>query len=85
MVVKPQAHKAAFLSIDEAGCWHIALRAKPIQGAANKALIAYLAELLDLPKSSIHLQKGEQTRYKRISLPLTERVQEFLLGQKRLL
>jgi uncharacterized protein len=42
----------------------IAVQAPPVEGRANQALIAFLAETFDLPKSSIELISGEQTRSK---------------------
>lgn len=42
----------------------IRLRAVPEKGEANKVLIAFLAEVLDLPKSNIELLRGETSRHK---------------------
>jgi uncharacterized protein YggU (UPF0235/DUF167 family) len=49
---------------------HLRLRlsAPPVEGAANAALIAYLARALDLRKSGIHLLAGERARVKRLLL-----------------
>ena len=40
------------------------LAAKPVDGEANKALIAYLAEFLDIPKRLISLERGATSRQK---------------------
>ena len=40
------------------------LSAPPVEGAANKALIAYLAEMLGLRKASISIRSGETARFK---------------------
>ncbi len=74
---KPNAKKSALVEQSEQGL-HVSLHAKPQEGAANKALIAFLSVLLKLPKSQIHLQRGEQSRHKWVSVPLTERVQALL-------
>jgi uncharacterized protein (TIGR00251 family) len=42
----------------------IRLAAPPVDGAANKALIAFLAEQLGLPKSAISISSGETARLK---------------------
>lgn len=77
VLVKPNAKKTVFLGISEHGLL-ISLHAKPHQGAANKELISYLAELFHLPKTQIILQSGEKSRYKRVVVPLTENVKKFL-------
>ncbi len=40
------------------------LVAPPVEGAANKALVAYLADGLDLRKSDIRIRSGETARLK---------------------
>ncbi|MDP0489938.1 MAG: DUF167 domain-containing protein [Verrucomicrobiota bacterium JB023] len=47
----------------------IQITAPPVDGKANKALIAFLAKELNLPKSQICLRKGESSRLKTIELP----------------
>lgn len=42
----------------------VRLRAVPEKGEANRALIAFLAEALGLPKSAIELLRGETSRHK---------------------
>jgi|SRR6478736_6841387 len=42
----------------------IAVQAPPIEGRANSALIAFLANLFDIPKSSVELMSGELSRSK---------------------
>lgn len=48
---------------------HIALHAKPQEGEANKALIAFLAEYFNLPKTHLTIVRGAQSRHKVIQLP----------------
>jgi len=45
---------------------HIRLAAAPVDGAANDALIAFLAEALDIPKRDIAIVSGERSRAKRV-------------------
>lgn len=75
--VKPNARESAIIEIKQQAI-HIALRAKPHKGEANKALIEFLAKLLKLPKTQIILKRGENSSYKQIILPLTVSVQQFL-------
>ncbi len=44
----------------------VRLRAKAIDGAANKGLIAYLAKLLGVAKSGITVEQGTTSRQKRL-------------------
>ena len=63
--VQPRAKRNAVVGeIGEA--LKIALTAPPVEGKANEACIAFLAELLDLPRSSITIAAGESSRNKLI-------------------
>jgi uncharacterized protein (TIGR00251 family) len=46
----------------------VRLAAAPVDGAANDALIAYLAATLDCPRRSITIVAGEKSRDKRIRI-----------------
>ena len=46
----------------------IRLAAPPEKGAANRELIAFLARALDLPKSSLRLTVGAQSRSKVVAV-----------------
>jgi len=46
----------------------IRLAAAPVEGAANEALIAFLAELLDLRKKDVVIRSGHAARTKIIEL-----------------
>jgi uncharacterized protein len=61
--VHPRAKKNAITGeIGEA--LKISLTAPPIDGRANEACIAFLAELLNLPRSSITITSGQSSRNK---------------------
>lgn len=45
----------------------IRLAAPPVDGAANDALVAFLSEVLALPRRNIHIVSGEKSRDKRIA------------------
>lgn len=78
ILAKPHAKKTTLLGMNEKQGLLISLHAKPHQGGANKELIAYLAKLFQLPKTQIILRKGEGSRHKQVTLPLTHHVQEIL-------
>lgn len=42
------------------------LSAPPVDGKANKAVLAFLAELFALPKSALSLKSGQQSRQKTV-------------------
>lgn len=42
----------------------IRLAAPPVDGKANAALLAYIAELLKVPKSAVSLKSGQTSRQK---------------------
>lgn len=46
----------------------IQLKAPPVDGAANKALIAYLSDLCGVPKSAITIELGASGRTKRVEV-----------------
>lgn len=46
----------------------IALTAPPVDGAANKACLAFFARLCRIPKSNVILISGETSRHKRLLL-----------------
>lgn len=53
--------------------WHdgkpkIQLKAPPVDGAANKALIAFLAERCGVPKSAVTIELGASGRTKRVEV-----------------
>ena len=60
---------------DEAGrpFLKVRVRAQPIEGRANAALEALLAEALSVPKSAVAVAKGGQSRLKQVRVEgLTE-------------
>ena len=44
----------------------IALTAPPVDGAANAALVAFVAELLDVPRAAVSLRLGAKSRTKQV-------------------
>ncbi len=56
----------------ENGAWKIRLMVPPIEGKANKALIEFLADKLDLAPSEIDIVKGLSSKMKSIKVPMHE-------------
>ena len=63
--VQPRAKRNAVVG-EMGDALKLALTAPPIEGKANEACIAFLADLLDVPRSSITIAAGETRRNKLI-------------------
>lgn len=65
------------------GVWKIRIAAPPVEGKANRELIDYLSEVLDIPKSNIAVVRGETGRDKVVSITgLTPDEVEKRLGER---
>ncbi len=65
--VIPRAKKTA-ISGERDGALLIRLAAPPVDGAANAALVAFLAEVLHLPRRNVRIVSGERSRHKRVAI-----------------
>lgn len=45
------------------------IAAPPVEGKANRAVILFLAEWLDIPRSAVSLLRGESARLKVVEVP----------------
>ena len=63
----PGAKRNEVLRFEE-GVWHLKIAAPPTEGKANKELIAFLGEVLDVSKSHITIEKGTTSHRKIISV-----------------
>ncbi len=81
--VIPRASKNEIAEVQADGTIKIRLTAAPVEGQANKALIEYLAKILDVAKSKIEIVAGLSGRDKLITiLDLdSDTVQEKILSQ----
>jgi hypothetical protein len=62
----------------------IRLTAPPVEGAANAALIAFLARVLAVPKAQVTLLHGETSRHKTVAIRgRTATEVESILGKGR--
>ncbi|MCC7416470.1 MAG: DUF167 domain-containing protein [Acidobacteria bacterium] len=65
--VVPRARRAALGGIRD-GALVVRVPAPPVDGAANDALVSFLAETLDIPRSAVAIQRGERGRVKRVAI-----------------
>ena len=66
--VTPNASKTEIVGRD-GGVLRIRLAAPPVDGKANEALIAFLADEYDVAKSSIRVVSGSTSKTKIVELP----------------
>ena len=66
--VVPRSGRNEVMEIQEDGTIKIRLKAAPVEGQANKALIEFLSEILDIPKSKIEIVAGQSGRDKLITI-----------------
>lgn len=77
--VKPGSFKNE-VSVDAEGTLTVKLREKPIDGAANEALIKFLSKEFKLSKSAIVLEKGQTSRFKKLLLHISQAELESILA-----
>ena len=63
----PRASRTGVAGV-RGGALLVRLTAPPVAGAANDALIAFLAEALDCPRRDVTLVSGQTSRTKRIAI-----------------
>jgi uncharacterized protein (TIGR00251 family) len=66
--VTPRARKTEFGGVLEDGTLRIRIKEPPVEGKANKALLAYLAKVLGIRKNQIEIVAGQQGLDKIISV-----------------
>lgn len=75
---QPKASKSEFCDIYGDNAIKIRIKAPAVEGAANDELITFLAKSFKIPKNSIILKSGESSKLKIISMPLSEKFQEWI-------
>ncbi len=65
--ITPNAKKAEVIGVLD-DVLKIRLQAQPIEGKANEALIRYLADMLDVPKSAITITHGHTNKRKLLDI-----------------
>lgn len=65
VVVAPRAGKTGFERLEPESV-RVGVAAPPVQGAANDALLAFLAEAIGVPRSRVRIVSGTSGRRKRV-------------------
>jgi len=65
--VQPKADRNAIVGL-HGDAVKLRLTAPPVDGKANKAVIAFWAKALNIPKSAVTIKSGLQSRMKKILL-----------------
>jgi uncharacterized protein len=76
--VQPGARRDEIVEVRD-GVLRIRLRAAAIEGRANEALCAFLAERLGTAKSRVRVLQGESSRSKRVAVSGARRAPETLV------
>ena len=64
----PRAARSEFAGLYGEESLRVRLRAPPVDGKANAALVTFLAEAFGLPKRDVVLMQGATGRHKRVLL-----------------
>ncbi|MBF9521038.1 hypothetical protein BKG83_09170 [Mycobacteroides chelonae] len=67
-VIKPGSRKGPAVEVADDGALTLFVREPAIDGKANKAALALLAEHLGVPKSAVRLVAGQTSTLKRFSV-----------------
>jgi uncharacterized protein (TIGR00251 family) len=70
LYIQPGAKQSRIVGRHD-GMPKIAIKARPIDGEANAALIEFLADLAGVPRASIKLLSGQTSRIKRLEVDRT--------------
>jgi hypothetical protein len=62
--VQPRSSRNAVIGVDAAGWLKVKLTAPPVEGAANKALVAFLAKRLGVAAGAVRVHRGAASRNK---------------------
>ena len=67
LLVQPRAARTELVGLHD-GRLKLRLTAPPVEGAANTALVGFLAGRLDLPRSALRVASGSTGRRKTLSI-----------------
>ena len=73
--VKPNAREDRFAPGDD-GVWLASLKAQPVDGKANEALIAFIAEKLGVRQRDVRILRGQTSRQKLLDIDSALSVEE---------
>jgi hypothetical protein len=69
--ITPNAKKSEVIGLLD-DVLKIRLQAQPIEGKANEALIRYIADMLDVPKSAVSITHGHTNKCKIIEISVQQ-------------
>jgi uncharacterized protein len=87
VTVVPRAARSSLEELTD-GTLRVRVAAAPVDGAANAALLRFLADVLEIPRSRLEIISGKSNRHKRVAVvgmtpdELQKRLQ-IALGQER--
>jgi uncharacterized protein (TIGR00251 family) len=64
---KPNANRTSVVGVRE-GILDVRVAARPVEGAANEELLAFLADALGVPQREVRLVRGSSSRNKRVQV-----------------
>ncbi|PXX66472.1 hypothetical protein DFR70_103221 [Nocardia tenerifensis] len=67
-VIKPNSRKGPLVETLDDGTLQLYVRAPAVEGKANRAAVALLAEHYGVPKSAVSLAAGATSRFKRFEI-----------------
>jgi uncharacterized protein (TIGR00251 family) len=78
VVVVPRASRSRISGV-HANSLKVTLAAPPVDGEANRELCSMIAKLLDVPKRSVQITRGQHSKHKTVQVVgvTVERVLEF--------
>ena len=91
ILVVPKSSRNQIVGVQE-DALKVKLTAPPVDGAANKACLAFLAKTFDLPKSALELVAGQSSRRKQVMIRFAadnpgreqlQRVRDLLLAYEK--
>jgi uncharacterized protein len=77
----PNSRQNEISGFDGQGALKIRVTAKPVEGEANRALVALLSKTLRLPKSAIEIKKGLSSKNKLVRIQGVEKLPEEFYGK----
>jgi len=81
--IQPRASKNEVIQMEGGGI-KIRLTAPPVDGAANEALVKFLSDRLDIPKSQIEIVSGHTSKNKIVRIEgISQEESERVLNKTR--
>ncbi len=65
LYIQPKASRSRIVGLHDKAL-KLAVKAPPVEGRANIEVISFMAKLLKIPKSSIEIRSGKQSRQKKL-------------------